>query len=103
MGDEKLPMNDVDDIGRMVKGIFQDKTLINTNQYVVSESLTGTEIAEAYTRVLGLEVIYTAVDDETYQKLEFPKAHEIANMFQFFRCSDDFKTNRSEEKCSQVI
>lgn len=69
----------------------------------MSEHLSGTEIAEAFAKELEIQVIYNAVDDATYQKFEFPKAHEIANMFQFFRCSDEFKSKRKVESCVKVM
>jgi len=85
LGDAKLPMVAVEDIGKCACAIFRDQSLIGKFVGVHSEALTGKEIAEAFTKVCGQPVQYNAVPTDVYASFGFPGADDLANMFRFFK------------------
>ena len=88
MGDAKLAMVTVEDIGKCACAIFQDQSLIGKPVGVHSEALTCKEIAEVFTKVCGQPVQYNAVPTDVYAKFGFPGADDLANMFRFFAESE---------------
>jgi uncharacterized protein YbjT (DUF2867 family) len=84
MGDAKLAMAAVEDIGKCACAIFQDQSLIGKLVGVHSDALTCKEIAEVFTKVCGQPVQYNAVPSDVYAKFGFPGADDLANMFRFF-------------------
>jgi uncharacterized protein YbjT (DUF2867 family) len=50
---------------------------------IAGERLTGTEMAAAFSKVLGKEVVYHAVPFDVYRGFGFPGADDLGNMFQF--------------------
>ena len=84
MGDAKLAMVTVEDIGKCACAIFQDQSLIGKLVGVHSEALTCKEIAEVFTKVCGQPVQYNAVPTDVYANFGFPGADDLANMFRFF-------------------
>ena len=50
---------------------------------IAGENLTGAEMAAAFSKVLGREVVYHAVPFDVYRGLGFPGADDLGNMFQF--------------------
>lgn len=97
MGDKKLPGIAAEDIGRCVYGLFRSGTeSVGKTVGIASEHLTGAEMAAAFTKVLGREVVYNAVPPEVYRGLGFPGAEDLGNMFQFKRdFNEDFCRARS--------
>ena len=91
MGDRKLPGIAAEDIGKCAYGIFR-----NGGQYVgktvgiAGGHLTGAEMASAFSKALGREVIYHAVPPEVYRGFGFPGAEDLGNMFQFKRDFNDY-------------
>lgn len=86
MGDKKLPGIAAEDIGKCAYGIFKrGPELIGRSVGIAGEHLTGTEMAAAFSRVLGQEVVYNAVEPEVYRSLGFPGADDLGNMFQYKR------------------
>ncbi len=84
MGDSKLPMVSVVDIGKMVCACFQDPSTIGKTQGVMSDALTGKEIAATFAKVCDFEEVqYNAVPVEVYASFPFPGAADLANMFRF--------------------
>jgi uncharacterized protein YbjT (DUF2867 family) len=94
LGDKKLMMNAVEDIGKMAAFAFKDATCINTSLYVASTAMTVLEIAAAFEKIMGVKVAYNAVTPAQYAGFGFPGADDLANMFKFFADFDDhfFKT-----------
>ena len=84
MGDKKLLMNAVADIGKMAVSAFNDKSTINTSLYVSSTAMTVTEIAAAFKDIMGVNVVYNAVTPAQFAAFGFPGADDLANMFHFF-------------------
>ncbi len=84
MGDKKLPGISSDDIGKCAFSIikagkeYQGKTVS-----IAGEHLTGYQIADGFTKHLGIEVKYNAVPPSVYRSFGFPGADDMGNMFQF--------------------
>ncbi len=99
MGDKKLPGIAAEDIGRCAYGIFRGGSeYFGKTVGIAGQHLTGTEMAEALTRVLGREVRYNAVPADVYRGFGFPGADDLGNMFQFKRdFNNDFCGVRSVE------
>jgi uncharacterized protein YbjT (DUF2867 family) len=86
IGDEKLPGIAAEDIGRCAYGIFKDRTQFARQKVgIAGEHLTGAEMASAFGKVLGTEVVYHAVQPEVYRGFGFPGAEDLGNMFQYKR------------------
>ncbi len=84
MGDRKLPGIAAEDIGRCAYGIFQSgPEFFGKTLGVAGEHLTGSEMASAFSRALGEEVVYHAVPPAVYRSFGFPGADDLGNMFQF--------------------
>ena len=86
MGDKKLPGIAAADIGKCALGIFKaGNKYIGKLIGIAGEHLTGKQMAETFSRVLGKEVVYNSVTPEVYRSFEFPGADDMGNMFQFKR------------------
>jgi uncharacterized protein YbjT (DUF2867 family) len=97
MGDAKLPGIAAEDIGRSAYGIFKKGTeMIGKRVGIAGEHLSGTEMAAAFTNLLGEEVRYNAIEPSVYRSFGFPGADDLGNMFQFKRdFENDFRSVRS--------
>jgi uncharacterized protein YbjT (DUF2867 family) len=90
MGEARLPGSAVEDIGKCAYGIFKrGEEMVGTSIGIAGEHLTGTQMAAAFSRALGQEVVYHAVEPGVYRSLGFPGAEDLGNMFQYKR---DFNT-----------
>jgi uncharacterized protein YbjT (DUF2867 family) len=90
IGDRKLPGIAAEDIGGCAYGIFKaGDTYIGRTVGIAGEHLAGSEMAAAFTRALGREVVYNAVPPEVYRGFGFPGADDLGNMFQFKRDFND--------------
>jgi len=98
-GDAKWPSISAGDIGACAYGIFKrGDELIGKTVGVSGEHLTGAEMAEGLSRVLGEEVTFNAVPADVYRSFGFPGADDIGNMFQFkAEQGDDYRGARSVE------
>jgi uncharacterized protein YbjT (DUF2867 family) len=86
MGDQKLPGMAAEDIGKCAYGIFKSGSeYIGKRVGIAGEHLTGAQMADAFTRTLGQEVVYNEVEPEVYRGFGFPGADDLGNMFQFNR------------------
>jgi uncharacterized protein YbjT (DUF2867 family) len=99
MGDKKLPGIASEDIGKCAYGIFKKGSeLIGKTVGIAGEHLTGTEMADAFTRALGQQVRYNDVPPEVYRSFDFPGAEDLGNMFQFKRdFNEDFCAARNPD------
>lgn len=90
MGDKRLPGIAAVDIGKCAYGIFrQGDEFAGKTVGIAGEHLTGSEMAAAFTRVLGIPVSYRDVPPDVYRNLRFPGAEEFGNMFHFKRDFND--------------
>jgi uncharacterized protein YbjT (DUF2867 family) len=85
MGDKKLPGIAAGDIGKCAYAIFQRNEFIGKTVGIAGEHLTGSHMAESFSRALGQEVRYNDVTPEVYRGFGFPGAEDLGNMFQFKR------------------
>ncbi len=86
MGDKKLPTIAAEDIGRCAFGIFKKGTeLVGKTVGVAGEKLTGAQMAVAFSKALGRDVHYNAVEPDVYRSFGFPGADDLGNMFQYKR------------------
>jgi len=84
MGDRKLPGIAAEDIGRCALGVFRKGgDLVGKTVGIAGEHLTGAQMAAAFTKALGREVVYNAVPPSVYRGFGFPGAEDLGNMFQF--------------------
>jgi len=100
LGDAKMPGIAAEDIGRSAYGIFKKGAeMIGKRVGIAGEHLSGTEMAAAFTNLLGEEVRYNSVDPSVYRSFGFPGAEDLGNMFQFKRdFEDDFRSVRSVDE-----
>jgi uncharacterized protein YbjT (DUF2867 family) len=72
------------DIGGCAYGIFAagDK-FIGKTVGIAGGHLTGEDMADGLSKVLGEKVNYNAVDPAVYRSFGFPGAEDLGNMFQF--------------------
>jgi uncharacterized protein YbjT (DUF2867 family) len=90
LGDAKLPGIAADDIGGCALGLFKrERAAIGRSVGIAGEHLSGAEMAESFTRVLGRSVRYLAVSPEEYRAFGSAGADDLGNMWQFKR---DFET-----------
>jgi uncharacterized protein YbjT (DUF2867 family) len=94
MDDKKLAGISAEDIGKCVYGIFKagDKYKGKTLG-IAGDHLSGSEMAEKFSKALGKEVHYNSVPPEVYRGFGFPGAEDLGNMFQFHR---DFQKDHLE-------
>ena len=84
MRDKKLPGISSEDIGKCAFSIFK-----NGEEYkektvnIAGEHLSGQQMADAFSKHLGIEVAYNAVPPSVYRSFGFPGADDMGNMFQF--------------------
>lgn len=99
MGDRKLSGIAAQDIGRCAYGIFlQGAQWIGKTVGIAGEHLSGIEIAAAFSRVLGKEILYNAVPPAVFRGFGFPGAEDLGNMFQYKHdFNDEFCGARSTE------
>ena len=83
MEDKKLPGIAVEDIGKCALGIFKaGNKYMGKKVGIAGEHLTGKEMADAFTRILGKEVVYNAIPADVYRSFDFPGSDDLGNMFQ---------------------
>ena len=84
-----------EDIGRTAYGIFKrGRSLIGQTVSIAGEHLTGTQMAEIFSKVLGEQVTYLPIPFDTFRAQPFPMAVELGNMFQFYAQVPQFKDAR---------
>ena len=91
MGEKKLPGIAAEDIGKCAYGIFKKgQEFIGKSVGITGEKLTGSQMAEGFSKALGKNVVYNDVPPEVYRSFGFPGADDLGNMFQFKR---DFESD----------
>ncbi|MGH3025762.1 MAG: NmrA/HSCARG family protein [Gaiellaceae bacterium] len=86
LGDKKLPSMAVEDIGKCAYGLFKaGDAYLGKTVGIAGEHPTGSEIAAAFTKVLGEEVRYNDVPADVFRGFGFPGADDVGNMFQYKR------------------
>jgi uncharacterized protein YbjT (DUF2867 family) len=104
MGDKKLPGIAVEDIGKCALGIFKaGDRFIGKKVGIAGSHLTGKEMAEHLSKVIGEQVIYNDVPPEVYRSFGFPGADDMGNMFQFKRDFEDYYTKSRDIELSRSL
>ena len=85
LGNAKMPGISVEDIGRSAYQIFKRPELIGKRVGIAGEHLSGAEMAAGFSKLLGEEVKYNAIEPSVYRGFGFPGAEDLGNMFQFKR------------------
>jgi uncharacterized protein YbjT (DUF2867 family) len=125
MGSAKMALIAAEDIGKAAASLFKNPTgacvklmcvkkenrlnmrkcTAYANAYlgVYTEALTGDEIAETMTEVLGMRVQHRSIDPDEYRFQDLPGAQEIANMFVLWRDAEEqYIGKRSNEIWTQL-
>jgi uncharacterized protein YbjT (DUF2867 family) len=91
IGSKKMPGIVADDIGRCAFGIFKaGNQFIGKTVGIAGEHLTGDQMAAAFSKALGKDVHYNAIEPDLYRSFGFPGADDLGNMFQFKRDFEEY-------------
>jgi uncharacterized protein YbjT (DUF2867 family) len=91
MDDKKLPGIAAEDIGKCAYGLFKrGNEFVGKTVGIVGENLTGSQMAAAFSELLGQQVVYNAIPPDVFRSLGFPGADDLGNMFQFKRDFNDY-------------
>lgn len=91
LADKKLPGIAAADIGKCAFGVFKAGEKYKGKSVGISgEHLTGKQMADGFTKVLGTNVQYNAVPAEMYRKFGFPGAEDLGSMFKFKADYEDY-------------
>ncbi len=93
-----------EDIGKCAYGIFKKgDELVGKSVAIAGGHLSGNEMAEALTKLLGEPVKYNSVGFDTFRSFGFPGADDLGNMFQFYHdFSDEFNGKRDLQFSKQL-
>jgi uncharacterized protein YbjT (DUF2867 family) len=99
LGGGKLPGIAVEDVGRVVHAIFTKGTsMVGQTVGIAGETLSGPELAAAFTRHLGRPVTFYDMPFDDYRALGFPGADDMGNMYQWQAIAgEEFLSQRSAE------
>jgi len=104
MGDKKLSGIASEDIGRTAYGIFKaGEEYLGETVAIAGEHLTGEEMAQALSEVLGEPVRYDAIPFDVYRSLDFPGADDLGNMFQFYHDFEDYFTAAHDVEITREV
>lgn len=86
MDEAKLPGIAAEDIGKCAYGVFKrGQEAIGKTYGWAGEHLSGAEMAQVLSEVLGQPIYHNAMTPADYRALGFPGADDLGNMFQFKR------------------
>ncbi len=103
MGDSPLAGIAADDIGKTAYGIFQrGRQLIGQTVSIAGEHLTGAQLAEQFSAVLGEQVSYAPVPFDVFRAQPFPLAVELGNMFQYYAEVPEFNAARDVDAVREL-
>lgn len=86
MDEAKLPGIAAEDIGKCAYGVFKrGQEAIGKTYGLAGEHLSGAEMAQVLSEVLGQPIYHNAMTPADYRALGFPGADDLGNMFQFKR------------------
>ncbi|KAH0506378.1 NmrA-like family domain-containing protein 1, partial [Microtus ochrogaster] len=85
MGDVPMDGISVADVGTVVSSIFASpEEFVGKAVGLSAEALTIQQYADVLSRILGKDIRDAKITPEAYEKLGFPGAEELANMFRFY-------------------
>ncbi|KAG8516006.1 NmrA-like family domain-containing protein 1, partial [Galemys pyrenaicus] len=90
MGDIPMDGISVADVGAVVASIFNSpEEFLGKAVGLSAEALTIQQYADVLSKRLGKEVRDAKITPEAYEKLGFPEAEEMANMYRFYQMRPD--------------
>jgi uncharacterized protein YbjT (DUF2867 family) len=104
LGDGKMAGIAAEDIGKCALGIFKrGDELVGERIGLAGVQLTGAEMAAAFTKAFGEEVVYRPMTFDQYRALGFPGADDMGNMYQFYvDCEDVVNGARDVERSREL-
>jgi uncharacterized protein YbjT (DUF2867 family) len=103
MGDSALAGIAAEDIGKTAYAIFQrGRQLIGQTVSIAGEHLTGAQLAERFSKVLGEPVGYYPVPFDVFRAQPFPLAVELGNMFQYYAEVPQFNEARDVDAVREL-
>ena len=103
MGEARLPGIAADDIGRSAYAVFQRPELVGQYVGISGEHLNGSEMAAAFSEILGEEVRHNNVEPHVFRGFGFPGADDLGNMFQYKRdFEQDYRAARPVESSRKL-
>jgi uncharacterized protein YbjT (DUF2867 family) len=85
-GDVPLAALSVEDLGGVVKAIFEKPAAFKDRVVgVVGDDLPPRDYAEMMSRILERRVMYNHIPREVFASFDFPGAEDLANMFEYNR------------------
>ena len=85
MGKSRISGIAGEDIGKAVVSVLkQPEKTIGQTIGLGGEHLTGEEVAQAFSEVLGEDVAYVPLSHDDFRALGFRESQEIGNMFQYY-------------------
>jgi uncharacterized protein YbjT (DUF2867 family) len=100
LGNSKMPSIAAGDIGKCALSIFKESDkYIGKTVGIAGEHLSGKQMADSFTKVLGKEVVYNDIPPHVYRSFGFPGAEDMGNMFQFKR---DFEKEYCESRSVEI-
>jgi len=83
--DQKMAAIAAEDVGKCALGIFKrGPELLGERIGVAGVQLSGEEMAAAFSKAFGEEVVYRPLTFDQYRALGFPGADDMGNMYQFY-------------------
>nr|DBA19112.1 TPA: hypothetical protein GDO54_014981 [Pyxicephalus adspersus] len=90
MGDIPMDGMSIRDLGPIVRSILQNPSeYIGKNIGLSADKLTVQQYAEIMSEVTGKTIVDSKITPEAYEKLNFPGAEEMANMYRFYHLRPD--------------
>jgi uncharacterized protein YbjT (DUF2867 family) len=104
MGNSRLPCIAAEDMGKCALEIFKrPNDYIGKRVGIISEALTGGEMAWKMAKALNRSVAYEPMTVDEYRHSGVPVANELANLFQFYqKCDSKLLANRNAEETRKL-
>jgi uncharacterized protein YbjT (DUF2867 family) len=104
MGESKISGIAGEDIGKAVVSVFKRPSeTIGHTIGLGAEHLTGHQVAQAFSEVLGEEVKYEPLAHNDFRALGFPAAVELGNMFQYYAEFPEHILSRRDAELTRAI
>lgn len=103
MGESKISGLAGEDIGKAIVSVLKRPETIGHTIGLGTEHLTGQQVAEAFSDVLGEAVRYEPMSHNDFRALGFPAAAELGNMFQYYTEFDTHILPRRDAELTREI
>ena len=104
MGESKISGIAAEDIGKAIVSVLKRPSeTIGQTIGLGSEHLTGEQVAQAFSEVLGEEVKYEPLSHNGFRGLGFPAAEELGNMFQYYAEFPEYILSRRDTGLTRSI